>query len=1131
VTTLPPGTLAFLFTDIEGSTARWEHHREAMSAALVRHDAVLRSAIEGHGGTVFKTVGGAFYGAFADAVGALSAAVEAQRGITAVIWSAFGPDFADLRVRMGLHTGRAEARGGDYFGPALNRTARLVSAGHGGQILLSQAALRAVRDGVPDGASLRDLGEHRLKDLRHAERIWQVVVPGLPDIVRAPTTAGELGAQDRIVVSDPGAEEREPGSEPTVVVRSVAETLEALHAVIRGDAATVVLTTDQVRRAAQHRPADLTEHRLGRIAEWSQPRYRLDGRFVALTLLVDQGEESAAGRWAARQERYDGLGAVLAAVPEPALVVLGPPGSGKSTLLRHLELDAAVAALRRKAPADTVSFFVQLNQFKPVRSGEDVPAPGDWLAARWAERNPRLPPLEALLAEGRMLLLLDGLNEMPAASEREFLTLVEGWKDWLVRLLDVWPGNRVVFSCRGLDYSAPLSTTALRVPQVQIEALSDDQVRAFLRLYSPVRGEAIWSAVAGTPQLEALRAPFFLALLVDQVEATGDLARDRAGLFTGFVRQALKREVERDNPLFAMEELLATRDLRRIALWQWRNAYELPERGALMPRLSGLAFGMQAAMGGGEASQTRVAYDTVLDLVGDPHARDIVRAGVAISVLDEDPAADEVLYRHQLLQEYFAARVLARAPRAELVAAPWRAADIRPGVAELLRALPPGETLPALRQTGWEETTVLAAAMAEKPEPFLEAVMAANLVVAGRAAAQPTVRARLGAAFVDRLSWALVARSRDPEVDLRHRIACGLAVGELGDPRFPRRDGPHGAYLEPPLVAIPAGTYPIGEDGPLAWSVLDVQGTTRAHVPRHAVALEGFAIGRFHVTNAEFACFVAAGGYDDERWWTTGDARRWRRAELGNEGLRANDRIWRQRFLEEPGLFEAMEAEGRFPTEDALERWRRNIALDDAAFEAAIAAHWKPERPSEPRFWRDPRFDRPTQPVVGICWYEARAYCAWLGAQMGCVVRLPTEVEWEAAARGPEGRCYPWGDAWDPVRANTNELRLRRTSPVGVFVEGDSVFGVSDMAGNATVWTSSLFGTADAADDEPVFAYPYDPADGREDAHAPNTVCRVLRGGEWSYVQGNARSAYRGSNMADVRLDVTGVRVVVERAR
>ncbi len=1121
----PTEALTFLFTDIEGSTARWEAHREAMSMALARHDAIVRSAIESHGGHVFKTVGDAFYGAFPAAPAALAAAVEAQRALYAEDWGAVDPDFADLRVRMGVHRGLAEARGGDYFGPALNRTARLASAGHGGQILLSQAAAQAVRGDLPAGQTLRDLGEHRLKDLRHSEHISQVVVEGLPDVVRSVTTAGELSARDRIVVADPDVLDREVGAAPTVVVQSVAETLAALHAVIRRDTATVVLTAAHVRLAAQHKPADLTEHRLGRIAEWSQPRYRLDGRFVCLTLLVDQGEENAAGRWAARPERYNSLGALLAAVAEPAVVVLGPPGSGKSTLLRRLELDRAIAALRHEDPSDTVTFFVQLNQYKASEPGQLPPPPARWLAERWADRYPSLPPLDVLLAEGRMVLLLDALNEMPAASERAFRERVRAWKDWLVELARTRPGNRVVFSCRTLDYAAPLSTPALRVPQVLVESLSDDQVRAFLRLYSPIRGDDIWQAIAGTPQLEALRAPFFLALIVDQVESTGELGGDRAGLFTGFVRQALRREVERDNPLFADEDLLDSRDTRRIAHWRWQDAYQLPERGALLPRLGRLAYGMQATDTDGETAQVRVAYDAALDQVDHPRGADIVKAGVAISVLDEDPAADEVLYRHQLLQEYFAARVLANEPNPELVAAPWRTADIRPGLREILDALPPGETLPTLRQTGWEETTILAAAMVPDPERFLRALMPCNLIVAGRAARLQTIGSRLSAAMHRDLRTALVGRSRDPAADLRHRIACGHAVGDLGDPRFERRTGPHGDFLVPPLVPVPGGTYQIGDDGPLAWSVLDVHGTTTAHVPRHEVALASYEIGQFPVTNAEYACFMAAGGYDDERWWTTDDARRWRRGDLGNTGQKANDWIWRRRFLTEPGLFDQMESEGRFPSADVLERWRAWLTLDEKAFELALDDRWPAKRETEPRFWGDERFNRPTQPVVGLCWYEARAYCAWLSAQMGRDLRLPTEVEWEAAARGRDGRAYPWGDAWDRLGANTNEARVWRTTPVGVFVEGDSPFGVADMAGNTTEWTFSLFGGS-ADDSEPTqFPYPYDTRDGREEPAAPSSVCRVLRGGEWSYVQGNARCAYRGNNLPDIRLDVTGFRV------
>ncbi len=1105
---IPAGSLTFLFTDIEGSTLRWEQDHAAMSAALVRHDDLVRSAIETHGGHVFKTVGDAFCAAFADAGAALAAAVAGQRALVAEDWSAFGPDFAVLRIRAGLHTGAAEARGGDYFGPALNRTARLTSAGHGGQVLISLAVQQVVHGRLPDGVRLRDWGEHRLKDLHHSEHIWQVLVSDLPDVRKPPTTAEALTPGDRIVVAEAGAP-----------ARPLPESMRALLEAVRGETATVTLSPDQAREIAQHRPADLAAFRLGRIAEWSQPRYRLDGRFVALTLLVDQGEEVTGDRWVAKQERYDDLGALLAAGSESALVVLGPPGSGKSTLLRRLELDTAIAGLRGEDASDTVTFFVQLNQYKPDAVGGDPPLPGAWLADRWAERFPDLRPLGDLLAEGRVILLLDALNEMPAANARELRQRVSGWKDWLVRLATDRPGNRVVFSCRTLDYSAPLSTPALRVPQVQIEPLTDEQVAAFLRLYSPVRGEDIWSAIAGTPQLEALRSPFYLALLVDQVEATGDLAEDRAGLFTGFVRQAMRREVERDNPLFALEDLLDSRDVRRIAQWRWRDAYELPERGVLVPKLAALAYGMQEAAADGGASQVRVSFDQSLELVDHPHDEAIVKAGVAISVLDEDPAADEVLYRHQLLQEYFAARVLAREPRPALVAAAWRTDEVGPGLREVLAALPPSETLPALPQTGWEETTILAAAMVGEPEPFLRALVAPNLVVAGRVARLPGVRAKLGAGFLDELRWALVARSRDPSADLRARIDAGLVLGWLGDPRFERRAGPHGAYLLPPVVAIPGGDYPIGDDDVIAY----VSGTSTSHQPRHTVRIAPFELGRFPVTNAEFACFVDAGGYEDERWWDTAAGRAWRQGAGTADGLHANVRYWVAKFKAEPALMDEFVARGQW--DQALyERGRRRVAMSDEELTAHLFELYPEQRFTEPRYWRDARFHSPLQPVVGVCWYEARAYACWLGAQIGRAVRLPSEVEWEAATRGHEGRNYAYGDGFDALAANTLETRLKRPSPVGVFPEGDTPEGASDLSGNVYEWTCSLYGASDVDAD---YGYPYRADDGRENAEAGSDILRVYRGGAWGSDRGIARAAYRVVNRPAISNATRGFRVAM----
>jgi predicted ATPase/class 3 adenylate cyclase len=169
------GTVTFLFTDIEGSTKLWQRHPEAMGAALQQHDALLRRVIQENDGRVFKTVGDAFCAVFDDAAKALSAAHCAQTAISAQDWGK-----TPIRIRMALHTGTAELRDDDYFGPAVNHVARLLSAGHAGQILLSAATRALAQSRLPDELSLRDLGEHRLKDLERAERIYQLIAPDLP---------------------------------------------------------------------------------------------------------------------------------------------------------------------------------------------------------------------------------------------------------------------------------------------------------------------------------------------------------------------------------------------------------------------------------------------------------------------------------------------------------------------------------------------------------------------------------------------------------------------------------------------------------------------------------------------------------------------------------------------------------------------------------------------------------------------------------------------------------------------------------------------------------------------------------------------------------------------------------------
>jgi class 3 adenylate cyclase len=172
----PTGTLTFLFTDIEGSTKMWDRSPHAMLRALSRHDEILREAIVKRGGYVFKKVGDASWTAFPTAADALEAALEAQRTLLGEEWEGTEP----LRVRMALHTGAAEERDLGYFGPPLNKVARLLSAAHGGQVLLSLPAQELVRDQLPTGTSLRDLGEHRIRDHFRPERVFQLLAPELP---------------------------------------------------------------------------------------------------------------------------------------------------------------------------------------------------------------------------------------------------------------------------------------------------------------------------------------------------------------------------------------------------------------------------------------------------------------------------------------------------------------------------------------------------------------------------------------------------------------------------------------------------------------------------------------------------------------------------------------------------------------------------------------------------------------------------------------------------------------------------------------------------------------------------------------------------------------------------------------
>jgi formylglycine-generating enzyme required for sulfatase activity len=364
-----------------------------------------------------------------------------------------------------------------------------------------------------------------------------------------------------------------------------------------------------------------------------------------------------------------------------------------------------------------------------------------------------------------------------------------------------------------------------------------------------------------------------------------------------------------------------------------------------------------------------------------------------------------VRFYHQLLQEFFAAQRLIKLDAEELGRL-WRWPWLDAEMPSWSRPENNFEPLPPPPPTGWEETTILGVQLAGKQRNhLLQALCRINPVLAARCAADDASEVEPG--IRQDLTDALLHAIADPKVALRARIAASDALGQLGDPRPGE------------LVLIPSGTFLMGDGA-----------------EQHPVMLPAYRIGRYPVTNSEYARFVEADGYRHRAYWT----------EAG----------WR---------------------EVAQER-------------------------REPRFWENPRFNKANQPVIGLSWYECVAYCRWLSAHTGRSHRLPTEAEWERAARGDDGRKYPWGDVFDPNRLNARagDQKVYCSTPVGIYPHGVSPFGLFDCAGNTWEWCATRW-------KKPL------PYDVREDEWSEDYLegqnLRALRGGSWNYEAEVTQCAHR----------------------
>jgi formylglycine-generating enzyme required for sulfatase activity len=762
-----------------------------------------------------------------------------------------------------------------------------------------------------------------------------------------------------------------------------------------------------------------------------------------------------------------------------AFVILGEPGAGKTTTLQKIAFEQACARL--SGEPGRVPLFIRLSQ-------QGARTPFDFLRAEWEQRTGS--DFADALAAGRVLLLADGINELPRGDER-----AERLKAWRLFAGEYCEANQIVFSGRERDYDAELG-----LPRVRVEPLDDERIADYLTCNN-AQGLGDMLDDPKTRLREMARNPFNLSLLVAAWKSNQREMGNRGRLLEWFVGE-----------LFAREERLAHRG------WLHRDVQTRA--------LAQLAYSMQAQ---GESTTfplktARTALPPMVEVDGEETAikpADLLRFARAATILDPGVEPD-VRFYHHLLQEYFAALELLRRfdeaepcegsgdQRSHAFARLWR-------IPRLADEMPPAnvgewDALPEPPATGWEVTTILACGLARDPAQLIEAVRVHNPVLAGRCLDEagvclspdtnPFIRFSSDAPLADAVRDDLLRDLYDPAVHLRARLQAGFTLGCIGDPRFEPQTVNGIKVILPQMVKVPVGDYVIGsaENEPNSYD---------DEKPQHIVTLPAFEIGRWPVTNAEFACFIEEGGYKDERYWTTD------LAKLAERQFKAQLDIW-QRLKSTPDWKQRLEHSGSVQP-DTIKTYEYMAGLDEDELKAWLFKGLSVKSREQSKWWNDAQFNNPSQPVVGVTWFEAQAYCAWLTSVTGKAYRLPTEVEWEAAARGSflpplsregsglalskaEGmraRVYPWGNDWDVTRANTIGGRVFKPSPVGAYKAAGGVgsFGAEDQSGNVWEWTSSLYRP-----------YPYQPDD-REDAKAEGE--RVVRGGSWLNRRNGTRCADR----------------------
>jgi formylglycine-generating enzyme required for sulfatase activity len=767
--------------------------------------------------------------------------------------------------------------------------------------------------------------------------------------------------------------------------------------------------------------------------------------------------------------------------PYPALALLGEPGAGKSTLLRQL----ARRAVRERIedPSKPLPLFVSLSEHQ---NG----LPASFLRQHW-KRKMGFDGFDNALAAGEIWLFLDGLNEMPSA---DYHGRVGGWRSFLGSLPD---GNRALIACRVADYGRGLD-----LPRLTIHPMNEDRIQQFLNKRAPDRADALWNALEKDRDEESGRTyelaqiPFWL-VMISSLSGKEGLPRNRAHLLDTSIEKWLdyERNVRVGGLKINDEQCGAFREAMIRLAWNG------------LSHSQNYTFQMHEARKLLGAKQTTLSVSPVVDLAKNCN----------LLLLEPPDKPTKARFHHQLLQEYFAAhelarRFLVRKRLTRLWKTPWR--DWKFVKSDWDPLSPPP-------QTNWAEAVVLAASLlnSQDAERFALEVLRNNPPLAARCVLESGVK--IGDAAIEKVKTRLQSDLQNRRVRLPARLAAGKALAKLGDPRLLKRrgeaekDGKKISFIIPDWLDVPAGSFQMGTT-PSQRNLLLFQRAqlTSDEMHSHLVSLGAFRMARYPVTVAEYRCFMDAGGYQNDDYWKEENSLRWRNALLPFEEsyqyqfihlLRENKEailkqldVWVKQGSYSPAQAESVRQAMNSEDDKLREQWEENEKAKRD--ETGKVVH--------PWLWEYQQYIVDNQPVIGVSWYEACAYAVWLTEALKAqnristeeAIRLPTESEWEKAARGTTGNLWAWGNRWNTSFANSLEGRVMQPTSVGAYPSNKSPYGLEDMIGNVWEWCLDWY-------DENEYR---NRKDGVQNPRGPMAgSARVLRGGSWGYNRYFARCSYR----------------------